>query len=61
MVQYRYRKVVAVAVMVSLLVVQPFLGVSQAMASPSAGLAWGPVITYSSKSQTFTTAMLDLR
>ena len=43
MVQYRYRKVVAVAVMVSLLVVQPFLGVSQAMASPSAGLAWGPV------------------
>lgn len=43
MLQNRYRKVVAVTVMVSLLVVQPFLGVSQAMASPSAGLAWGPV------------------
>jgi hypothetical protein len=43
MVQYWYRRVVAVAVIFSFLVVQSFLGVSQAMASPSAGLAWGPV------------------
>ena len=43
MVQYRYRLVVAVAVIISLLVVQSFLDISPAMASPSAGLVWGPV------------------
>lgn len=37
------RRVVAAVVVVSILVVQLFLGVSQAIASPSAGLSWGPV------------------